>query len=148
MWNSDRWAGLVDGADCPICRRGHPEDVLLELRVAWVTAPRDAPLPGYVCLVAKRHAVEPFDLDIDAGHAFWDALMTVARGVSAVTHAVKLNYEIHGNTIPHLHVHVFPRFRGDPFEGRPIAPDELGFHRSGDDLEVLEAAISAAGRDR
>ncbi|MGB6535125.1 MAG: hypothetical protein WBF58_04100 [Xanthobacteraceae bacterium] len=31
-----------------------------------------------------------------------------------------MNYEIHGNTIPHLHLHIFPRYRGDPFEGRPI----------------------------
>ena len=43
--------------------------------------------------------------------------MDIARGVSQATQPVKVNYEIHGNTIPHLHVHVFPRFRGDPFEG-------------------------------
>jgi diadenosine tetraphosphate (Ap4A) HIT family hydrolase len=31
-----------------------------------------------------------------------------------------MNYEIHGNTIPHLHVHLFLRYKGDPFEGGPI----------------------------
>ena len=39
-----------------------------------------------------------------------------------VTKAVKLNYEIHGNTIPHLHMHLFPRYVGDVFENRPIDP--------------------------
>ena len=32
------------------------------------------------------------------------------------------NVEIHGNTIPHLHTHIFPRYPGDPFEGKPIDP--------------------------
>lgn len=35
---------------------------------------------------------------------------------------VKMNYEIHGNSIPHLHMHFFPRYRGDQFEGQPINP--------------------------
>jgi diadenosine tetraphosphate (Ap4A) HIT family hydrolase len=33
-----------------------------------------------------------------------------------------MNYEIHGNSIPHLHMHFFPRYRGDQFEGQPINP--------------------------
>ncbi|MGH8732345.1 MAG: HIT family protein, partial [Burkholderiales bacterium] len=44
----------------------------------------------------------------------------VAAALRNVTNCVKLNYEIHGNTIPHLHVHLYPRYRGDPFEGGPI----------------------------
>jgi diadenosine tetraphosphate (Ap4A) HIT family hydrolase len=40
--------------------------------------------------------------------------------VARVTEAVKMNYEIHGNTLPHLHMHFFPRRRGDPFEDRAI----------------------------
>ena len=35
---------------------------------------------------------------------------------------MKMNYEVHGNTAPHLHVHFFPRYRGDQFEGGPINP--------------------------
>jgi len=35
---------------------------------------------------------------------------------------VKINYEIHGNSIPHLHMHFFPRYRGDQFEGGSINP--------------------------
>lgn len=35
-------------------------------------------------------------------------------------HAVEL---VHGNSIPHLHMHFFPRYPGDPFEGGPISPN-------------------------
>lgn len=53
-----------------------------------------------------------------------------------------MNYEIHGNTIPHLHMHLFPRFDGDPFEGRPIDGRQTTFERSETDLAALADAIS------
>jgi diadenosine tetraphosphate (Ap4A) HIT family hydrolase len=46
----------------------------------------------------------------------------VSSALLAATGAVKLNYEIHGNSLPHLHMHFFPRYRGDCFEGQPINP--------------------------
>lgn len=46
----------------------------------------------------------------------------VSSALSSVTGSVKLNYEIHGNTLPHLHMHFYPRYVGDPFEGRAIEP--------------------------
>jgi diadenosine tetraphosphate (Ap4A) HIT family hydrolase len=33
---------------------------------------------------------------------------------------VKLNYLTLGNTVPHLHTHVVPRYRDDPAPGGPI----------------------------
>jgi diadenosine tetraphosphate (Ap4A) HIT family hydrolase len=77
------------------------------------------PVRGYCCLVLKRHVVELHDLsDYEAL-----ALMRgVSRALKDVTDAIKLNMEIHGNTIPHLHAHFFPRYRGDRFEGGPIDP--------------------------
>jgi diadenosine tetraphosphate (Ap4A) HIT family hydrolase len=148
MWRTDRWPALVSGTGCPICIRGVPNDLLLDVGVAWVTAQPEAPLPGYVCLVAKRHVVELFDLQPSEGQALWNALTRVARGVQAATGAIKLNYEIHGNTVPHLHVHVYPRFAGDPFEGRAIdASAATPFSRSTDDLAVLRAAVLEAMAD-
>jgi diadenosine tetraphosphate (Ap4A) HIT family hydrolase len=40
--------------------------------------------------------------------------------LSEVTRCIKLNYEVHGNIIPHFHMHLFPRYPGDPFEGRAL----------------------------
>jgi diadenosine tetraphosphate (Ap4A) HIT family hydrolase len=134
----------ADADDCPICRRGEPLDVLLDIGVAWVTAPPEAPLPGYVAVVTKRHVVEPFELETGEGHAFWDALAWVSRAVSRATGAIKMNYEIHGNTLPHLHVHLYPRRPGDPFEGRPIDGATTGFHRSAEEIARLTAAIREA----
>jgi diadenosine tetraphosphate (Ap4A) HIT family hydrolase len=131
-----------EAASCPICSRGVPLDVLVELGGAWVTAPREAALPGYVCIVSKIHVTEPHELIGAARAAWWDDVATASAAVQRATGSPKLNYEIHGNTIPHLHVHVFPRYPGDPFEGRPIDPrHRLAFRRSSADLERLQLAI-------
>ena len=123
LWNDPAaWAALCSGATCPICLRGEPLDIVARLETSWVTMQEAAPIRGYVCLVSQLHAVELHDLP----HATAAALMLDARRVSkalaAATGAVKLNYEIHGNTLPHLHMHFFPRYRGDQFEGQPINP--------------------------
>lgn len=89
---------------------------------SWVTMPERAPLRGYVCLMFRRHAVELHELSTEEGATFMRDVQRVSAAVAAVTGAVKLNHEIHGNTVPHLHLHVFPRYAGDPFEGRPIDP--------------------------
>ena len=118
----EAWARLLRPEGCPICEAGAPRDVLAELETSRVTMGEDAPLRGYCCLVLRRHAVELHELEAAEAAAFMRDLQRLTRAVQEVTGAVKLNLELHGNTLPHLHVHVFPRYVGDLFEGGPIEP--------------------------
>src|SRR5512142_1207193 len=124
MRNRDEENGSADDVrgECVICARGGPLDVLVELPATWTTAPARAPLPGYVCVVSKIHVVEPYELRDERRRAFWDDVSAVAEAVQTATAATKLNYEIHGNTVTHLHLHLYPRYPGDPYEGGPINP--------------------------
>ena len=122
-WNDkDRWTARCSGAACPICLRRGPLDVIARLETSWVTMQEAAPVAGYVCLVSKIHAVDLHDLPEPFATAFMRDAQRVSKAVASVTGAVKMNYEIHGNSIPHLHMHFFPRHRGDQFEGQPINP--------------------------
>lgn len=122
-WNDPIvWSALLDGSACPICRRAQPLHILATLDISWLTMPEDAPMPGYVCLVSQVHVVELHELNEVQAGAFMRDAQRVSRALAAVTGAVKLNYEIHGNTLPHLHLHFFPRYIGDSFEGKPIDP--------------------------
>jgi diadenosine tetraphosphate (Ap4A) HIT family hydrolase len=99
---------------CVICdaigAEGQPPDAVAELATAWVTAGfPEPPASGYACVVHKRHVVEPFELDESEGAAYWSDVMRTARALAEITRPRKLNYEIHGNTIPHLHTHLFSR---------------------------------------
>jgi len=122
------------------------------LPTAWVSAPPRAPLPGYVAIVAKRHVVEPFELPASTQLVFWRDVMVVAKALSDLLSPVKMNYEIHGNTIPHLHVHLYPRFPNDPFVGGPIDPQRKPFVRTHDERMQLGLAIrkaaSRAGKEQ
>jgi diadenosine tetraphosphate (Ap4A) HIT family hydrolase len=97
-------------------------DVVAKLEGSWVTMQEVAPVPGYVCLVSQTHAVDLHDLPEADAFAFMRDARKVSMAVASVTGAVKMNYEIHGNSIPHLRMHFFPRYRGDQFEGQPINP--------------------------
>jgi diadenosine tetraphosphate (Ap4A) HIT family hydrolase len=72
--------------------------------------------------VSPTHAVDLHDLPEAAASAFMRDARKVSMAVASATGAVKMNYEIHGNSIPHFHMHFFPRYRGDQFEGQPINP--------------------------
>lgn len=123
LWNdAARWAGLCSGATCPICICREPLDVVAKLEASWVTMQEGAPVRGYVCLVSEMHAVELHDLTEAAASAFMRDARRVSKALSPATGAVKLNYEVHGNSLPHLHMHFFPRYRGDQFEDQPINP--------------------------
>jgi len=99
---------------------GKCRGIIVELDTAYLTTQRDQPVHGYCCLVLKRHAVELHELDEDEAGKFMMDMRRVSGALKSVTGAVKLNLEIHGNTIPHLHVHFFPRYVGDRFEDGPI----------------------------
>jgi diadenosine tetraphosphate (Ap4A) HIT family hydrolase len=86
----------------------------------WITSENPAATRGYLCVVAKRHVVEPFELDGDERAAFWEDVLFAAERLARLVEPIKVNYEIHGNTLAHLHAHVYARHRGDRFVGGPI----------------------------
>ncbi len=102
---------------------------------------------GYACLVSRTHAVELHDLTEQTASAFMRDARKVSRALLAATGAVKLNYEIHGNTLPHLHMHFFPRYRGDRFEGRPIDPRQITqpVYGPGEFQKIVDRFLRALG---
>lgn len=77
---------------------------------------------GYAALFLRRHAVELHDLAPEEAAAFMRDVRRVSRAIAGAVRPDKMNYEVHGNTIAHLHMHFFPRWRDDPFQGGPIRP--------------------------
>ena len=143
-WNSAEWADLRSGKTCPICLQGNPRDVVLELGASYLTSTAAAPLRGYCCIVLKRHAVELHELALSEAALFLKDVQRVGRALQEVTRAIKLNYEIHGNTVPHLHMHLYPRHAGDAFEGRPIDARAIGASPyANDEFSVFVTALRA-----
>jgi diadenosine tetraphosphate (Ap4A) HIT family hydrolase len=146
LWADDpeAWRALTTEDGCPWCQGPGPPaaEVMAETATCWVTAPVVAPLPAYVCVSTKAHVIEPYDLDDATRDRFFAEAMAVARGVAAAVNPVKMNYEIHGNTIPHLHMHIYPRTAGDVYVGYPIT-NRATFTRTAEDLSAIASAINA-----
>ena len=132
----------------PICAPGWSARALIELDASYVVSESGPSiLPGYTVVFAKRHVREPFELGSQDGTAWWFDCMLVARALDAVFQPAKLNYEIHGNTIEHLHLHLFPRFKDDAFVGRAIEPHEAKrHHTTGGQIVQLRDAVARLRR--
>ena len=110
---------------CPCCNNEPQPDGLIdiaELEYSWVTAERIAQgrLFGKCHLLCKKHYVHLFEMSKDDLTGFFGDVQLAAKALQEVTGAIKINYEIHGNTAPHLHCHLFPRYLDDDFPGKGI----------------------------
>jgi diadenosine tetraphosphate (Ap4A) HIT family hydrolase len=146
LWAEDpaRWEDLRSPEGCPFCASwDNHQAMLAETTLCRVLASPQAPLPGYACVLLKQHAVEPFDLSESDQAGFFADAMAVARGLSALFAPAKMNYEIHGNTIPHLHMHLFPRTAGDVYVGYPNHC-RATFTRTSAELDRMRQAIREA----
>lgn len=112
--------------NCPVCLNlPSPKDLvtIAETNNSWIEAHPRVALRGTCYVMSKKHVVEIFELSDDDAFLFLQDVMKTAKALKEVTGADKLNYEIHGNTIPHLHLHLFPRyFNDDRFKDGPIDP--------------------------
>jgi diadenosine tetraphosphate (Ap4A) HIT family hydrolase len=75
---------------------------------------------GYCVLVSRVHARELNDLSPDVSLQFFNEMRALARALEAAFRPRKLNYELLGNLVPHLHWHLFPRYEDDPGKLKPV----------------------------
>lgn len=126
----ERWDALVQGQGCPLCAviaSAEPEDsyalTIADLGISRLRLARNQSVPGYCVLLCSRHVREPYDLDPAGCALFFEDMMRAALALERVFRPVKMNFEILGNAVPHLHCHIKPRFYGDAAPGMPIWPD-------------------------
>jgi diadenosine tetraphosphate (Ap4A) HIT family hydrolase len=74
---------------------------------------------GYALVIARVHARELYELPDAEGTGYYREMLAVARAIAVALAPRKLNYELLGNTVPHLHWHLFPRHADDPRPARP-----------------------------
>ncbi len=126
--NPERWLSQSQKENCPYCNKEEDPTQSHTLKLfkhSELCAHPQVPLKGTCYLITREHYVELFDLDEEVLSGFMQEVQLAARVLKEVTGAFKINYEIHGNTVPHLHLHLFPRFLDDPFAGMPIDPGRI-----------------------
>jgi diadenosine tetraphosphate (Ap4A) HIT family hydrolase len=112
----------MTAGDCVMCARVAGEGPLFiaDLPTSRVYFNEDQFFPGWVFVVLKRHAVELYELTPNERAAQIEDVNRVARALASVYQPVKMNYELLGNQVPHIHWHLVPRLAGDPEPRWPV----------------------------
>ena len=128
-WKSQNWDALLSSESCPVCdliQTAKAEDaygiVVVDLSFSRLFLAKNQFVTGYCVMMCRKHVIEPYELTAEERSMFFDDLAVAGRGLQAAFRADKMNYNILGNVIPHLHVHILPRYFTDSAPNRPIDP--------------------------
>jgi diadenosine tetraphosphate (Ap4A) HIT family hydrolase len=134
--------------DCFYCQRDRRlDDLMVEI----------TPLPASTlylfkeqtyrgrCVVAYRaHVNELFELSESDLHAFMQDVARAAAAIKAAVGAAKINYGAYSDKLPHLHMHLVPKFPEGPSWGAPfeMMPANKQFLSADDTAELIHAIRS------
>ena len=103
--------------DCPFC---DPDPVKVWLRNGHAIAFKDSfPVSeGHTLVVPKQHVTSLFDLPAEVRQSVWALVAEVRSRLADELNPEAFNVGINdgeaaGQTVPHAHVHVIPRYSGD-----------------------------------
>jgi diadenosine tetraphosphate (Ap4A) HIT family hydrolase len=106
--------------DCPLCWKIETIDEFGAAEIVWRFPYSVALLGtwqfyhGYCILVSRRHAAELSELPPEERRAYLEEMCLLAQAIETCCRPHKLNYELLGNQVAHLHWHLFPRYLDDP----------------------------------
>ena len=118
-WPED-WESRKRGDSCFFCAdlsgrsfySGRTSEALLERRAITT---------GHAAVVFRgRHVANLGDLTPEELAQYWRDVQHVGRAIIRAFAPCHVNYMLLGNIVPHLHVHVVPRYLDDSAPGMPL----------------------------
>ncbi len=113
----------MTGSNCPFCQLDaacivFSDDVTLVIRDAFPVS------PGHTLIIPRRHVGSFFELTPPERASMFELLTQAKAELDGTLQPDGFNIGINdgaaaGQTVPHLHLHLIPRYRGD-------APDPRG----------------------
>lgn len=107
---------------CKACQRIWPraDHFIAELGLSKAYLHDDQFFTGWTVVVFQRHATELFHLALTERIQLMEEVNRVAHALTQAYGAKKINYELLGNQLPHIHWHIIPRLTNDPAPLEPV----------------------------
>jgi diadenosine tetraphosphate (Ap4A) HIT family hydrolase len=104
-------------APCVFCNLS-AERILIASDLAIATRDGFPVSPGHTLIIPKRHVATFFDTTIEERLAILELMDMAKRELDSELHPAAYNIGVNdgaaaGQTIPHLHIHLIPRYAGD-----------------------------------
>ena len=108
--------------ECPFCkiaRHEIPAVVVQEDNDLLAIVDLYPATPGHILVLPKQHVENIYLMPADLGAHIMEAAVTVAKAVKQQLspdglNLIQSNELAAGQTIPHFHLHIVPRYKGDP----------------------------------
>jgi diadenosine tetraphosphate (Ap4A) HIT family hydrolase len=120
-------------SDCPFCNPDKDREIILESASVFAIYDKFPVSNGHVLIIPKKHVSNYFELSFKEQSACWFVLNAVQKIIQEKFNPDGFNVGINinetaGQTVPHVHIHLIPRYNGDveiPRGGvRGVIPDK------------------------
>jgi diadenosine tetraphosphate (Ap4A) HIT family hydrolase len=110
--------------------------------VRSISAP--AGVPGWMLLVSRRHAPGPALFDDREAASFGPTLRHLQRVLLETTGALRIYMAAMGESAPHFHCHLVPRYQAMPGDAKAWAVFDLQRAAAAGEIPVDEVAVERA----
>jgi len=112
----------LSNTTCTACLGSWPrqDHFIANLGLSKAYLHEDQFFPGWTIVVFQRHVTELFHLAPTERFQLIEEVNLVAKILSETYQANKINYELLGNQLPHIHWHLVPRLADDPAPREPV----------------------------
>lgn len=103
---------------CRFCMAKPGRRMMLESKLGFAAYDRHPASPGHFLVIPYRHFADYFDINDEEREELWSLVAEGKKIVDREHHPDGYNIGINvgkwaGQSIPHLHIHVIPRYQGD-----------------------------------
>jgi len=104
--------------DCPFCSLSNDVEIIAESASVFAIYDKFPVNKGHVLIIPKRHAEDYFYFSFKEQSAIWFVLNFVKRIIQEKYNPDGFNIGVNigesaGQTVPHVHIHLIPRYDGD-----------------------------------
>jgi len=121
---------------CPFCNPDTDRELITETATAYAILDKFPVSKGHALVIPKKHVADYFDLSFKEQSACFFILNAVKDIIKSKFNPDGFNIgvnvgEMAGQTIPHVHLHLIPRYTGDVNEPRGgvrgVIPDKRNY---------------------
>ncbi|MFZ4058010.1 MAG: HIT family protein [Ferruginibacter sp.] len=127
---------INENMDCPFCKLDETRKLIIQSEAVFAIFDKFPVSNGHALIIPKRHCSNYFELSLNEQIESWNLLskvkdiLTEALNPDGFNIGININ-ESAGQTVPHVHIHLIPRYKGDVVEPRGgvrgVIPDKRDY---------------------
>ena len=121
--SSTKEQSCIQGSECPFCHPDPSREIIAESPGAFAIFDLFPVSKGHALIIPRKHCPDYFELSFEEQSGCWQLINEVKILVENLFHPDGFNVGINinhaaGQTIPHVHIHLIPRYTDDVSDPR------------------------------